>query len=148
MTGYGEATGYCPNGHPVRQDMVFCAQCGAYRDAPSPRWDTRAPGAYPPPPSYPPPPAFYPPAGHPAQGSYPPHSVNGLAVASLVLGVLWIYGLGSLLAVIFGSVAISQIRHDGHRGRGMAIAGLSLGVAGIIAVVVLIAVAAASTTYS
>ncbi len=27
---------------------------------------------------------------------------NGLAMASLVLGIVWVFGLGSILAVIFG----------------------------------------------
>ena len=55
--------------------------------------------------------------------------VEGLAVASLVLGILWIYWIGSILAVIFGHVALSRIkRSNGWKtGRGMAIAGLVLG---------------------
>jgi hypothetical protein len=48
---------------------------------------------------------------------------NGFAVASLVLGLC----TGTLLAVIFGHIALSQIRRTGAPGRGMAIAGLVLG---------------------
>ncbi len=60
-------------------------------------------------------------------------SSNGLAVASLVLGILWLGWLGSLLAVIFGHVALGQINRSGGRegGRGLAIAGLVLGYVGI-----------------
>jgi hypothetical protein len=56
--------------------------------------------------------------------------VSGLAVASLVLGLLWIGGLGSLLAVIFGAVALHQIRLARGRltGTGLAVAGLVLGI--------------------
>jgi hypothetical protein len=45
------------------------------------------------------------------------------------LGILWLGGLGSLLAVIFGAVAIHQIRISRGRvtGNGLAIAGLVLG---------------------
>ncbi len=62
----------------------------------------------------------------------PPPAVtktNGLAVASLVLGLLTLCGLGSLLAVIFGHVALGQIKQSNgaQTGRGMAIAGLILG---------------------
>jgi hypothetical protein len=56
---------------------------------------------------------------------------NGLAIAALVLGILWLYWVGSILAVIFGHIALSQIRHTGQRGRGLAIAGLVLGYVGL-----------------
>jgi hypothetical protein len=54
-------------------------------------------------------------------------------VASLVLGILYLFGVGSLLATIFGAVAIGQIsRSNGTlTGRGMAIAGLVLGIIGL-----------------
>ncbi len=66
---------------------------------------------------------------------------NGLAVASLVLGVVWVYGFTSILAVIFGHVALSQIKKtDGAQpGKGLAIAGLVLGYVGIVGAVALVA---------
>jgi hypothetical protein len=66
--------------------------------------------------------------------------VNGLAVAALVLGILWIFWIGSILAAIFGHVGLGQIRRRGQSGRGMALAGVVLGWAGIallVSVVVL-----------
>lgn len=70
--------------------------------------------------------------------------INGLAVASLVLGILWLYWLGSILAIIFGHVALNQIRRNPHgsQGKGMAIAGLVLGYAGIVVFVILLVVVA------
>ena len=67
----------------------------------------------------------------------------GLAVASLVLGILWIGWIGSILAVIFGHVALSQIkRAKGWKtGRGMAIAGVVLGWIGMATLVVSLAAA-------
>lgn len=56
---------------------------------------------------------------------------NGLAVASLVLGIIWLCGLGSILAVIFGHVALGQIKRSGEQGAGLAIAGLVLGWVGV-----------------
>jgi hypothetical protein len=56
---------------------------------------------------------------------------NGLAIASMVLGILWIYWIGSILALIFGYVARSQIRQRGQSGDGMAIAGIVLGWIGV-----------------
>lgn len=38
---------------------------------------------------------------------------------------------GGLLAVIFGHVALSQIKHSGEDGRGLAIAGLVIGYIGV-----------------
>ena len=55
------------------------------------------------------------------------HGANGLAIASLVLGILWLGWLGSALAVVFGHVALYQLDDDDNGGRGMAIAGLVLG---------------------
>ena len=59
---------------------------------------------------------------------------SGLAVASLVLGVLWLGGAGSLLALIFGAVAMHQIKRSRGTlsGKGMAVAGLVLGIIGTI----------------
>jgi len=58
---------------------------------------------------------------------------NGLAIASLVLGILWIYWIGSILALVFGMVGKSQIDKSGgmQSGRGMAIAGIVLGWVGV-----------------
>ena len=57
----------------------------------------------------------------------------------MVLGILWVYWIGSILAVIFGHVALSQIRKDPSiQGRGMAIAGLVLGWVGVGVLVILL----------
>jgi len=75
---------------------------------------------------------------------------NGMAIASLVLGIVWLYGVGSILALVFGFMAKGQIDRSGGRetGRGMAVAGIVLGwvgVAGLILVLILAAVAASSS---
>jgi hypothetical protein len=58
---------------------------------------------------------------------------SGLAIASLVLGILWIWWVGSALALVFGYVAKNQIEHSHGRlgGRGLAIAGIVLGYVGL-----------------
>ena len=77
----------------------------------------------------------------------PAGRTSGLAIASMVLGILWVYWIGSILAVIFGHVAISQAHKDETlRGRGMAIAGLVLGYVGIGTLLLIVIVAAASTS--
>ena len=76
----------------------------------------------------------------------PPQRTNGLAIASMVLGILWIYWLGSILALVFGYIARSQIRERGEAGGGMAIAGIVLGWVGVGILVLLMVVGAAART--
>src|SRR3954468_23245483 len=59
----------------------------------------------PPPPAPPPAPSYPQP-----YVAYPPAATNGLAVASLVASFFWVAWFGSFLAVIFGHVALSQIK--------------------------------------
>jgi hypothetical protein len=92
----------------------------------------------PPPPPVPAPPPYMPYA--PAV-VYP--TTNGLAVASLVAGFLWLGWFGSILAVIFGHIAISQINRSGGRetGTGLAVGGLVLGYLGVASLLLVIAFA-------
>lgn len=63
---------------------------------------------------------------------------NGFAIASLVLGIVSLAGIGSVLAIVFGFVARSQIAESGRRqgGSGMAVAGIVLGFVGLVAVAI------------
>jgi hypothetical protein len=69
-----------------------------------------------------------PPYGYPYA---PPQRTNGLAIASMVLGILWLYWIGSILALVFGYVARKQIRERNEGGGGMATAGIVLGWIGV-----------------
>lgn len=61
---------------------------------------------------------------------------SGYAVASLILGIIWLGGLGSILALVFGYQARSQMRaNPAMQGSGMATAGLVLGWLGVIFIV-------------
>ena len=95
---------------------------------------TPSPGAPRPPPP-PPPPYAAAQYQYPAQygPGRPASTTNGLAVASLVLGIITLCGIGSILAVIFGYVGKGQIDRSGgtQSGRGLAIAGIVLGWVGI-----------------
>jgi Domain of unknown function (DUF4190) len=92
------------------------------------------PSAPPPGPTPPPAPASY---GQPASGygyqSTP--KTNGLAIASLVLGIaqIFICIVGGILALVFGYISRRQIDESGgtQGGRGLAIAGIILGWVGI-----------------
>jgi hypothetical protein len=75
-----------------------------------------------------------------------------MAVASFVLSILWMWGLGSLLAVIFGVIGRRQTSETGQGGSGLATAGLVIGIVGLVgaAIVTLVVIAAGSSaeTYS
>lgn len=92
-----------------------------------------------------------PPAYPPNYGAAPTAGRNGFAVASLVLGILSIplcfIFLPALLAVIFGIIAVSQIKgNPGQAGRGQAIAGIVLGGISLAFIVVLL-IAAGSASF-
>jgi hypothetical protein len=92
-----------------------------------------APGYAAPPPVAPPPGGYaYPPGGY--QSGLPSAKYSGLAIASLVLSIIWIGGLGAILAVIFAIIALRQIAASQGRvkGRGLSIAGLIIGIIGIL----------------
>lgn len=63
--------------------------------------------------------------------------VNGLAVASVVLAVLWLAGAGAVFALVFGYRARGQIENSAGRqsGSGLATAGIILGWIGIVILV-------------
>lgn len=72
-----------------------------------------------------------PPLAYPVVATVRPRT-DGLAVASMVLGILWVFWIGSILAVIFGHVSLRRINRDQVLyGKGMAIAGLILGYIGV-----------------
>ena len=94
--------------------------------------------------SPPPPPA---PVAPPPYAPYPAPvyaTTNGLAVAALVAGFLWVGWLGSIAAVIMGHIALGQIKESGGReqGTGLAVAGLVLGYMGVATLTLVLLVAA------
>jgi hypothetical protein len=75
-------------------------------------------------------------------------TTNGMAIASMVLGILWLYWIGSVLALIFGYAAKKQIAESRgtQGGEGMATAGIVLGWigVGIVSLLVFIGVVSAA----
>ena len=74
---------------------------------------------------------------------------NGMAIASMVLGIVWAYWIGSILALVFGYVAKKQIKQRGGQGSGMATAGIVLGWIWIalLVVVIFVGITRASNNY-
>jgi len=63
--------------------------------------------------------------GRPGRRAGAPGKANGLAVASLLLGIAGITIIGAIASVVLGILALGQIRRTGQRGRGLAIGGLA-----------------------
>ncbi len=88
------------------------AETAGAAQLPTTAWTLPVPGA---------PGPLVPPDRTPTPGS------NGLAVAALCCGLLGIFPLAAIAAIVLGIVALSQLRRRIQRGRGMAIAGIVLG---------------------
>lgn len=96
------------------------------------------PGPYP---GYPPTGAL--PPGYSGQHPAPGRPNNGMAVASLVLGIVGLvvcWGVASIPAVITGHIARKQIRERNEDGAGLALAGIIMGWFGIALVGIFLAV--------
>lgn len=125
----------------------FCAQCGA--PVPERATASATTASVPPPPTVAPPPPPPPPGWYaPGTSTYAaPTKTNGFAVTAMVLGLVWVYWIGSILALVFGYIALRQIKRSEGRqtGRGMAIAGVVLGWVGVALLVLVIIVALADS---
>jgi hypothetical protein len=116
--------------------MAFCAYCGADKRTlnvcPSCGVGPGGPQNQPQPASPPPPPAYQQPVYQQPvyqqliyqQPMYQPAPrTNGFAIASFICSLVCI----NILGIIFGHVALSQIKRTNEGGQGLAIAGLIIG---------------------
>jgi uncharacterized membrane protein YvbJ len=113
----------CTKGHNNAEDAKFCSNCGADTFQPSTQSAVLIA----------------------RDNTQQRVTTNGLAIASMVLGICWVYWVGSILALVFGYVARRQIRQTRQNGDGMAIAGMVLGWVGVAALVVVIIAAIAAS---
>ncbi len=121
-------------GSEVSSDAKFCGSCGKPRVAQQ--------GGTPPPPGAPP---FPNPVGPPTSQQIQYVQVaaaktNGYAIASLVLSLVGLCGIGSILAIVFGNMAKKEIAARGEGGLGLAKAGIIIGWIGLAGVVLYVLV--------
>jgi len=89
---------------------------------------------------------------------YEPPKTNGKSIAALVLGILalaipYVGFVIGIIAIIFASLSLKEIRNTNEQGRGMAIAGLVCGIVGtalyaILLLIVLVAFFTFASSYS
>jgi Domain of unknown function (DUF4190) len=74
----------------------------------------------------------------PAGQFFPVPPTNGLAIASLLFGIFWLGGIGSLAALVLGYRARREIRNSAgfQRGSSLATIGIVLGWIGLAALVI------------
>ena len=79
-----------------------------------------------------------------ASGPVVPEKTSGLAIASLIFGLLFLFFPLSIVAIVFGHISLSQIKKSAGRlgGKGLAIAGLVLGYLGIAMIPLILIIAA------
>jgi hypothetical protein len=65
---------------------------------------------------------------------------SGLAIASLFLGIIWLFGLGSVLAIVLGYLGMREVRESEGRlgGWSIALAGVIVGIVGLASLGILI----------
>ncbi|MGO4597361.1 DUF4190 domain-containing protein [Terrabacter sp. 2RAF25] len=117
-------------------------------------WSTPGPSATPSTPSTPSAytsspasPLFPPPPGPgvpvpdaPAYQPTPMPGTNGLAIAALCCGIIGIFPIAAVVAIVLGAVALNQLKQRIQRGRGMAVAGIVLGVLWLLGWVALVVI--------
>ena len=109
---------------------------GSYEAAPNGGSNAPYGGGYPPPPSgYAAPPPEYG-APYPTGYGYPatqPSGTNSMAIFSLVASVVGLLcGVGSVIGIGLGVIAINQIKKTRQGGYGLAVAGIVVGVASLV----------------
>ena len=103
----------CTNGHNNKSDAAFCSVCGINTFS------------------------------NPVIVTKSTTSTNGVAIASMVLGILWLWGLGSVWSLVLGYAAKRGIKRTNQNGSGMATAGIVLGWIGAAGLLVLLVTAGA-----
>ena len=87
------------------------------------------------------------PAPEPIPEAPPPaaEGTNGLAIASLICGIVGCIPGAGIAAIVMGHMALGRIKTSGQGGRGMAIIGLILGYLSIVGWIIVIIMTIAGT---
>lgn len=113
-------TGYpAPGGYNQQYNGGFPPPMPGY---PPPEYGAPYPGGYGPPPGY-----------QPGYQPAPQGGTNKLAIGSIVASVLGLLcGIGSIIGIVLGALALNQIKRSREGGYGLAVAGIVIGVASLL----------------
>ncbi|WP_331205590.1 DUF4190 domain-containing protein, partial [Mycobacterium avium] len=76
-------------------------------------------------------------AGGQREGGQP--GTNGLAIASLIASFTGLLcGIGSVVAIVLGAIALDQIKRTRQDGFGLAVAGIVIGIATLVVTLVVV----------
>jgi hypothetical protein len=152
MTAASGEPGQTPpngGGNPPSADPAYETPTYPTYPGPDPAYGapmSQAPGGYPPPlppPGYAPPPPYDAPfpGGYPGYPGYPvaQQGTNTLAIIGLVSSVLGLLcGFGSIIGIVLGAIALSQIKKTGQQGQGLALAAVLVGGASLVLNIIMI----------
>jgi hypothetical protein len=155
--GSGAAESGGPGESSEAAQARMAAESSGAAEGGSPGVESVARRRVPPPPPHPPPSPFSPspfpqsslppprPTSLESLTAWIPSQLNGFAILSLVLSLIWVGGLGSIGAVVLGHMAKRQIAaSDGQQtGNSLATAGLVIGYIGIAILFIYVAYAVA-----
>ena len=64
---------------------------------------------------------------------------SGFAIAGFVLSLLGLWGVGSVLGIIFSVMGRNRARRTGQRGEGLAVAGIVIGIVTLLGFIAIVA---------
>lgn len=64
---------------------------------------------------------------------------SGYAIAGFVLSLLGLWGVGSILGIIFSVMGRNRARRNGQRGEGLAVAGIVIGIVTLLGFIAIVA---------
>ncbi len=121
----------CHSGHAVLPGELYCPACGeCLLVAATARVDASTPGVASS--------GYWAPPFAPQAGHRPLPRTSGWAVASLLLGLCWLWWVGSVLAVVCGHLALRDAHQQGRPASVVAVAGTLVGWVGIGALAIVI----------
>ncbi|WP_081396091.1 DUF4190 domain-containing protein [Mycobacterium colombiense] len=134
MTAPGD--GFGEGGHHEKADRPAAGGDAADQPDATAPWEPPTYG----PPGYPG--GYYPTPDY--QGGYGPPGphragTNGLAIASLIAAFTGLLcGIGSIVGIVLGAIALDQIKRTRQDGFGLAVAGIVIGIATLVVILVIV----------
>lgn len=132
--GYSQPSQPPPSTMPTGYGSPGNLDPAAHGSGSPPGYGQPYPGGFPPP-GYgrPYPGGSLPPGGQGPYGGPQLPGTNRLAIASLIASFIgWLVGIGAIVGIVLGVIAINQIKRTPQEGHGLAVAGIAVGIAALV----------------